>query len=136
MSLAVHTLLLVVLALWVLPQISARSVERLQAWISSDPAELADFVLITSQQPPDGSASIDDDQPVPIPELLPSPTAPPLFDLDVIPANPVLDIAKGGGQPPYEEWTKDELYDRAQELDIEGRSDMDKDELIAALRNG
>ena len=44
--------------------------------------------------------------------------------------------SKGGGQPPYEEWTKDELYDRAQELDIEGRSDMDKDELIAALRNG
>ncbi|MBT8202344.1 MAG: Rho termination factor [Acidimicrobiia bacterium] len=42
----------------------------------------------------------------------------------------------GGAQPPYEEWTTDELYDRAQELDIEGRSDMDKDELIAALRNG
>ena len=42
---------------------------------------------------------------------------------------------KGGKQPPYEEWTKDDLYDRAQELDIEGRSDMDKDELIEALRN-
>ncbi|WP_323763430.1 Rho termination factor N-terminal domain-containing protein [Marinovum sp.] len=41
---------------------------------------------------------------------------------------------KGGKQPPYEDWTKEELYDRAQELDIEGRSDMDKDELIAALR--
>lgn len=41
---------------------------------------------------------------------------------------------KGGKQPPYEEWTKDELYDRAQELDIDGRSDMGKDELIAALR--
>lgn len=44
--------------------------------------------------------------------------------------------SKGGGQPPYEEWTKDELYDRAQELDIDGRSDMTKDELIEALRNG
>ncbi|WP_102108783.1 DUF7218 family protein [Oceaniglobus roseus] len=43
---------------------------------------------------------------------------------------------KGGKAPAYEEWTKDELYERAQELDIEGRSDMDKDELIAALRNG
>lgn len=43
---------------------------------------------------------------------------------------------KGGGQPPYEEWTKDELYDRAQELDIDGRSDMTKDELISALREG
>lgn len=41
---------------------------------------------------------------------------------------------KGGENPPYEEWTKEELYDRARELDIEGRSDMSKDELIAALR--
>ena len=42
---------------------------------------------------------------------------------------------KGGKAPPYEEWTKDDLYDRAQELEIEGRSDMDKDALIEALRN-
>lgn len=42
---------------------------------------------------------------------------------------------KGGKQPPYEEWTKDALYDRAQELEIAGRSDMDKSELIEALRN-
>jgi len=42
---------------------------------------------------------------------------------------------KGGKQPPYEDWTKDDLYDRAQELGIEGRSDMDKDALIDALRN-
>ncbi|MCL3880748.1 Rho termination factor N-terminal domain-containing protein [Marivita sp. GX14005] len=42
---------------------------------------------------------------------------------------------KGGKQPPYEKWTKDELYDRAQELDIDGRSDMTKDELIDALRS-
>ena len=41
---------------------------------------------------------------------------------------------KGGKAPPYEEWTKDELMERAQELDIEGRSDMTKDELIDALR--
>ena len=43
--------------------------------------------------------------------------------------------SRGGSQPPYEEWTKDELYERAQELDIEGRSDMTKDELIEALRS-
>ena len=43
--------------------------------------------------------------------------------------------AKGGSQPPYEEWTKDELYSRAQELDVDGRSDMTKDEMIEALRN-
>ncbi|GFE65680.1 DUF7218 family protein [Litoreibacter roseus] len=42
---------------------------------------------------------------------------------------------KGGKAPPYEEWTKDELYERAQELEIEGRSDMDKSELISALRD-
>ena len=42
---------------------------------------------------------------------------------------------KGGKAPPYEEWTKDVLYEGARELDIEGRSDMTKDELIDALRN-
>lgn len=42
---------------------------------------------------------------------------------------------KGGKQPPYEDWSKDALYERAQELDIDGRSDMDKAELIDALRN-
>ncbi|MFG6593202.1 Rho termination factor [Sulfitobacter sp. 1A13368] len=42
---------------------------------------------------------------------------------------------KGGKQLPYEDWTKDDLYDRAQDLGIEGRSDMDKDTLIDALRN-
>lgn len=42
---------------------------------------------------------------------------------------------KGGKQPPYEEWTKDDLYERAQEIGIDGRSDMTKDELIEALRN-
>jgi hypothetical protein len=41
---------------------------------------------------------------------------------------------KGGSNPPYEEWSKDELYERAQEIGIEGRSDMGKDELIDALR--
>ncbi|AXH98081.1 DUF7218 family protein [Ornithinimicrobium avium] len=41
---------------------------------------------------------------------------------------------RGGESKPYEEWTVEELHDRAAELDIEGRSDMDKDELIKALR--
>lgn len=34
---------------------------------------------------------------------------------------------------PYEEWTKGELYDRARELDIPGRSKMNKSELVSAL---
>lgn len=42
---------------------------------------------------------------------------------------------KGGRNAPYEDWSKDELYDRAQEIGIDGRSDMTKDELISALRD-
>lgn len=42
---------------------------------------------------------------------------------------------KGGKAPPYEEWTKDDLYERAQEIGIDGRSSMSKDELIEALRS-
>jgi len=42
---------------------------------------------------------------------------------------------KGGEAEPYDEWTKEELEDRAAEIGIEGRSQMSKDELIDALRN-
>ena len=42
---------------------------------------------------------------------------------------------KGGTSSKYEDWTKDELYDKAQDVGIEGRSEMDKGELIDALRN-
>ena len=42
---------------------------------------------------------------------------------------------KGGEAENYEDRTVDELRKRAAELDIEGRSDMDKGELIDALRN-
>ncbi|MEO3415391.1 Rho termination factor [Roseovarius sp. CAU 1744] len=42
--------------------------------------------------------------------------------------------SKGGSAPPYEEWHKDDLIDRATELEIEGRWDMTKDELIKVLR--
>lgn len=35
---------------------------------------------------------------------------------------------------PYEDWTRQQLYERAQELDIEGRASMTKAELIDALR--
>ncbi|MEM6941104.1 MAG: Rho termination factor [Pseudomonadota bacterium] len=43
--------------------------------------------------------------------------------------------AKGGSAPPYEGWTKKDLYNRAAALDVKGRSSMAKDELITALRN-
>jgi hypothetical protein len=42
---------------------------------------------------------------------------------------------KGGTSESYEEWTKDELEDRAKEIGIDGYSNMNKDELIDALRN-
>jgi hypothetical protein len=35
----------------------------------------------------------------------------------------------------YEDWTRHELYRRAQELEIEGRSRLNKDELIETLRH-
>jgi hypothetical protein len=41
----------------------------------------------------------------------------------------------GGASPPYDQWTAEELRDRASEIGIEGRSSMSKDELIKALRN-
>ena len=42
---------------------------------------------------------------------------------------------KGGSSPTYEDWSKDDLEERAKEIGIEGRSNMDKGELIDALRN-
>lgn len=42
---------------------------------------------------------------------------------------------RGGESGSYDDWSVDELHDRARELEIEGRSSMDKDELIEALRN-
>lgn len=45
------------------------------------------------------------------------------------------DVGRRGGEAgSYEDWTVDELHERARELEIEGRSSMDKDELIEALR--
>ncbi len=43
---------------------------------------------------------------------------------------------RGGESSPYEDWSKAELYERAQELDVDGRSSMSKSELISALRSG
>ncbi|MFC3228559.1 DNA ligase D [Marinibaculum pumilum] len=50
-------------------------------------------------------------------------------------ANPKQQPSKRGGKaPPYEDWSKQDLYERAKELDVDGRSKMDKGALIKALR--
>ena len=41
----------------------------------------------------------------------------------------------GGESPAYDQWTAEELRERASEIGIEGRSSMSKDELIEALRD-
>lgn len=41
-----------------------------------------------------------------------------------------------GGPGGYEDWTKDQLSDKAKDVGIEGRSNMSKKELIKALRGG
>jgi hypothetical protein len=42
---------------------------------------------------------------------------------------------KGGKSSKYEEWSKQDLQKRAKEIGIDGRSKMDKGELVNALRN-
>lgn len=41
---------------------------------------------------------------------------------------------RGGTSPRHEDWSKDDLYAKAQDVGVEGRSGMSKDELIQALR--
>lgn len=49
---------------------------------------------------------------------------------------PPDEIGPRGGEGSYEEWTREELYEKAREVGIEGRSEMSKEELIEALRRG
>ncbi|HLX49383.1 MAG TPA: Rho termination factor [Streptosporangiaceae bacterium] len=42
---------------------------------------------------------------------------------------------KGGKNPSYDDWSKDDLLKRAREIGIKGRSSMSKKELVNALRN-
>lgn len=41
---------------------------------------------------------------------------------------------KGGRAGDYDDWTKEQLVDRARDIGIKGRSTMTKQELIKALR--
>jgi hypothetical protein len=42
--------------------------------------------------------------------------------------------AKQAEDHPYREWTEEALYEKAEAVGIEGYADMDKDDLINALR--
>ena len=42
---------------------------------------------------------------------------------------------RGGKSGSYEDWSKKDLQERAKEMGIEGRSKMEKGELIDALRS-
>jgi Rho termination factor-like protein len=42
---------------------------------------------------------------------------------------------RGGKSGKYEDWSKDDLMKKAKQVGIEGRSRMNKGELVKALRN-
>lgn len=42
---------------------------------------------------------------------------------------------KGGGHQSYDDWSKSDLMDKARQIGIRGRSSMNKDQLIKALRD-
>ena len=42
---------------------------------------------------------------------------------------------RGGVSSKYEDWSKEDLYEKAREVGIGGRSQMSKKELIESLRN-
>lgn len=45
-----------------------------------------------------------------------------------------LSTSSSNGNPPLSDWTRDQLYRRAVELDIDGRSKMTKKQLVYALK--
>jgi Rho termination factor, N-terminal domain len=47
---------------------------------------------------------------------------------------PPKEMKDRGGPGAYEDWTMEQLYDKAKDVGIEGRSEMSKAELIDALR--
>jgi hypothetical protein len=42
---------------------------------------------------------------------------------------------RGGKSPKYEDWSKEDLYNKAKQVGISGRSQMSKQDLIHSLRN-
>jgi hypothetical protein len=42
---------------------------------------------------------------------------------------------RGGKSPRYEDWSREDLYEKAKEVGIDGRAGMTKEQLIDALRH-
>jgi len=42
---------------------------------------------------------------------------------------------RGGSSPAYDDWSRKDLYERARQIGVEGRSSMSKQQLVDALRN-
>jgi hypothetical protein len=42
---------------------------------------------------------------------------------------------KGGKSGSYEDWSRQDLYEKAKQVGIDGRSSMSKSQLVDALRN-
>jgi hypothetical protein len=42
---------------------------------------------------------------------------------------------RGGQSAKYEDWSKEDLYEKAKQVGIDGRSQMSKKDLINSLRN-
>lgn len=49
---------------------------------------------------------------------------------------PPREMEGRGGPGSYEDWTREQLYEKAKDVGVEGRSGMTKGELIDALRGG
>jgi hypothetical protein len=47
---------------------------------------------------------------------------------------PPREMDDRGGPGAYEDWTKDQLYEKARDVGVQGRSAMSKKDLIDALR--
>lgn len=43
-------------------------------------------------------------------------------------------LKTGDSDTPLTQWTKQELYNRARQLDVAGRSSMSKSQLVSAIR--
>lgn len=54
--------------------------------------------------------------------------------LDLMTKDRLIEVIRAAESKPMEQWTKTELYNRARDLDIYGRSALTKRRLVNAIR--